>query len=317
MPEIFWVFRVCFATHFSSPVMLRCGIPQESVLGPLFFIIYTAELEDVMKRHGCIALQYVCCWQSCLCALPSLWIHGGSSQAWRLGWKREGCVKNMGSWMVSNWLKLSPSKTGLMWFSTKHGLEKLLPATVNINSIVINTVKLAKTLGVTLDDEFKLVKHVATVCHLSYYQIRQLKLLTWLQHWYISSPLELITAVVCSYPHQHIKCNNYNECWIPRRARSFTFQDFDLDFRIRVKDKLHWLHVREGVMYKLCTPVYKSLHGLASGYLTEICIPDSYHRNLRSEDKNKLQVPWHNFRYTGCDHSALQVKGLGTLSHNI
>ena len=62
-----------------------------------------------------------------------------------------------------------------MWFGTKYGLEKLLPAAVNINSVVINPVMSAKSLGVTLDDELKLVKDIATVCRSSYYQIRHLK----------------------------------------------------------------------------------------------------------------------------------------------
>ena len=42
--------------------------------------------------------------------------------------------------------------TELMWFGTKHRLEKLLPATVNINSVVINPVKSNKSVGVTVDD---------------------------------------------------------------------------------------------------------------------------------------------------------------------
>ena len=53
--------------------------------------------------------------------------------------------------MANNRLKLNPFKTELMWFSTKHGLEKRLLATININSMIINPVKSANSLGVTHD----------------------------------------------------------------------------------------------------------------------------------------------------------------------
>ena len=47
---------------------------------------------------------------------------------------------------------------------------------------------------------------------------------------------------------------------------------FDRDLRVKVKDTLHCLRVPERVTYKLCTPVYKSLHGLAPEYLAEVFI---------------------------------------------
>jgi len=38
---------------------------------------------------------------------------------------------------------------------------------------------------------------------------------------------------------------------------------------------LHWLPIRQRVMYKLCTIVHKCLHAAASPYLSELCIPVS------------------------------------------
>ena len=41
-------------TIFSSPVVLRFGVSQGSVLGPLLFTIYTAELVDIVNDMAAI-----------------------------------------------------------------------------------------------------------------------------------------------------------------------------------------------------------------------------------------------------------------------
>ena len=35
-----------------------------------------------------------------------------------------------------------------------------------------------------------------------------------------------------------------------------------------MREKLHWLSIRDRITFKLCLLVYKSLHGLAPGYLS-------------------------------------------------
>ena len=42
----------------SDLVDVICGVPQRSVLGPIIFIIYTAELESIVSEHGLLLHQY-------------------------------------------------------------------------------------------------------------------------------------------------------------------------------------------------------------------------------------------------------------------
>ena len=36
----------------SATVNLTCSLPQGSTLGPLFYVTYTSELQNVAERHG-------------------------------------------------------------------------------------------------------------------------------------------------------------------------------------------------------------------------------------------------------------------------
>ena len=82
--------------HFLSPSVRRCGIHQRSVLCPLLFTIYTAELEDVVKRHGCNLNTY------------------SDDNRHSPAVKLEGCVIEVGSGIANNRLKPTPSKHELM-----------------------------------------------------------------------------------------------------------------------------------------------------------------------------------------------------------
>ena len=61
-----------------------------------------------------------------------------------------------------------------------------------------------------------------------------------------------------------------------------------------LSDHLHWLRARERISFTLCILVYKAIHGLAPGYLDEMCTPVStvpYLSALRSAAHGDLVVP--------------------------
>ena len=60
------------------------------------------------------------------------------------------------------------------------------------------------------------------------------------------------------------------------------------------KNHLHWLPIRQRIMYKLSTIVYKCIHGAAPSYLTNLCVPvatNTSRRYLRSATHGDLLVP--------------------------
>ena len=203
---------------------------------------------------------------------------------------------------------------------------KLQPAMVNINYVVEKPVKSAKSLGVPLDDELKLVKHVAPICRSSYYQIRQLKhirryldfdLNSTLVHTFATSRIDYCNALLASAPAYQM--DQLQRVLNAAAAMMLHVSRFYRDLRIKVMDKLHWRPVPKRVTYKLCTLVYKSWFGprIPCGDVhpcRQRLLPS---KSPIKQIRTSYRPQGINFHHMGRDRSALQVHRLGTLSHNI
>ena len=62
---------------------------------------------------------------------------------------------------------------------------------------------------------------------------------------------------------------------------------------------LHWLPIHERVEYKILLLVFKALHGLAPGYLSDLLNVYVPTRNLRSMHSFTLVVPKTRLKYYG------------------
>jgi len=105
---------VQFNGRTSEVTLITCGVPQGSVLGPLLFIVYTAEVIDVVDRFGYAVHVYA----------DDLQLHTHVDPPDSPGIVRtfSECVEAVKDWMSSNRLKLNPSKTEVIWLGSSRRL---------------------------------------------------------------------------------------------------------------------------------------------------------------------------------------------------
>jgi len=85
---------------------------------------------------------------------------------------------------------------------------------------------------------------------------------------------------------------------------------FDRGLGQILHDQLHWLDVRDRVLFKLAVTVHQCLNGSAPPHLSEHCIPVSSadtRRHLRSANRHLLAVP--GFRLNTYGRRAFSVSG--------
>jgi len=89
-----------------------CSVPQSSVLGPLFFILYTADLADRAAKYGVSLHAYADDTQ--------LYLHFRRDEMASSADQLERCVLDIGHWMSANRLKLNADKIERLFISSGH-----------------------------------------------------------------------------------------------------------------------------------------------------------------------------------------------------
>jgi exonuclease III len=274
----------------SKSCLLVYGVPQGSVDGPFDFIIYTGPLHDIAKRHGLSIHMYADDTQ--------IYIEFDLSpySAAEAKSKLEACVADIRAWMSENKLQLNDGKTELVVITPSRQSKKVNIESVHIGCSDITPSKCARNLGATFDQHMTLHPHMSSLVKSCNWQLRRIgqirRYLTTeaaekLIHAFISSRLDNANSLLYGLPeYQTDRLQR-----IHNTAARILTQTQKYDHITPILKNLHWLPIKQRIVFKIVTLTYRCLNGLAPPYLSELLVPYLPTRSLRSSQSLLLKIP--------------------------
>ena len=142
---------------------------QGSVLGPVLFVLYTTLLSNIIDNHSVNHQLFTDDTQ--------LQISAPLSEVTSRTKELNACTDDIKTWMTKNQLQLNDDKTEALLspFSSFLKLSTIsLPDSVTLGSHSIPFFDSARSLGVILDSNLSIKKHVIKICQTAYFELKHI-----------------------------------------------------------------------------------------------------------------------------------------------
>ena len=274
--------------HVSELQVVKYGVPQGAVLGPMLFNVYCRPLTTLIRKYG-----------------VSYHIYADDTQVYVECDKNDSssayatlyaCINDIKEWLSSNFLLLNNKKTELIEY-TSYGLNQ--NNHLVIGNTIIDTQPCVTNLGCVLDVGFVMSGHVACMCKSAYHHLRCIRTIqhcihmeacNLLVHSLVTSRLDYSNALLCGAVDDVIKQLER----VQRIAARVVCKKYTNDHS-SVTERLwglHWLPIKTRVQYKILLLVYRALNTGAPPYLAALLTRKSFCTNITQSKHSECTCSW-------------------------
>ena len=271
----------------SSLSELFFGVPQGSVLGPLIFCIYTLPLGAILRHHQ---IHY-----SIYADDTQLFLSFDSNCEDEALQAVTKCIEDIRTWMIDKKLKINDDKTEFLVLSSVRSKVNL-DCALKIGQSTVLPSKTCKNLGVAFDQHLDMHSQISAICRGVVYHLKRIGSIrsllpdaaaAQLVHSLVTARLDYCNSLLYNLPDSQL--NRLQR--VQNIAARIVSKCPKFCHMTPILQDLHWLPVKARIIFKILLLTYRSLHGTAPEYLSELVSPYSPSCSLRPEYKHLLVVP--------------------------